>query len=97
MQFADEPRALLFVDDEAQVEVICCLRHQVDALLFENLERWCQARQECSDLAADKAHGGTIGDKADATKRFEICDERLQYVFRQFAVRGVDGNRNVGL
>ncbi len=39
MQLANQARALLGVDDEAQVQVVRGLRHQVDALLLEDLER----------------------------------------------------------
>ena len=90
MQFGDKARPLLFVDDETQVQVIGRLRHQVDALLFKDLQRGRHARDDSPDLAPHKTDGRAIRNNTDATQLFEIMNERLFDVVRQHAVAGID-------
>ncbi len=97
MQLADELGALLLVDHEAQVQVVCRLRHEMDALLLEHLERGREPRQERPDLAADQADRRAARNQPDVAERLQVRDQSLKDVLAGFPVRRVDRHRDVRL
>ncbi len=95
MQFVDQPGALVAVDHEAEIEVIGSLRHQVNALFLEDLERRRQARQDRTDLAADQADGRAVTDELHVTHLFEVLNQKFGRFGGQHSVPGINRYRDV--
>ena len=78
MQLLDEAIALALVHDEGEVQVIRRLAHQIDLLLFEELEGAAELVQDRADVAAYQAHGGARPDHLHAAQPRQAGNEFAQ-------------------
>jgi len=62
VQLLHETITLVLVHDESKVEIVCGLAHQIDLLLFEELEGIAELVQDGADVASHEAHRGTGAD-----------------------------------
>ena len=97
VQLLNQPVALVFVDDEGEVQIIGSLGDEIDLLLGEELEGVSQAVQNSADVAPDETHRGARADELNAAQTLKILDQRLQQSLIETVGLRIERHRDVGL
>ncbi len=97
VQTPDEPISLLLVDDERDVEIVRGLGHEIDLLLFEELERFAETVEDRPDVAAHETDCGARSDDLHATQLRQIEHERIEPSAVERVRRGIQGHRHARL
>ena len=97
VQAAHQPVALLLVDDKGQVEVVGGLRHEVDLLLLEELERVAEPVHHGTDIAADKAHRRARSYDLDPADTRQVLYQPLHHARLERVDRRIERDRDAGL